>query len=329
MRVLVTGGAGYVGSQAAWCLVDSGHDVWIYDDLSYGHASSVKGLPFINASIHDRVVLEATMREHAIDAVMHFAAFALVAESVADPALYYHNNVVGTLSLLDAMRASDVRHLVFSSTCATYGHPTVVPIREDTRQDPVNPYGFTKLVMERALDDYSNAYGLSFVALRYFNAAGGAPDGSRGEDHEPETHAIPIALQVALGQRERFFIYGNDYPTPDGTCIRDYIHVDDLARAHELALGHAKPGHGTFLNLGTGRGHSVLEVVEAARRVTGHSIPADYAPRRAGDPPELVADPERARTLLGWEPEISDLDQIIETAWRWHREHPDGYGDGH
>ncbi len=327
MRVLVTGGAGYVGAQAAWHLVEQGHRVWIYDDLSRGHAASVEGLPLIRASLDDRGSLQRVMNDQRIEAVMHFAAYALVAESMADPALYYRNNVLGSLALLEAMRVSGVGHLVFSSSCATYGHPDSVPISEDTVQNPVNPYGFTKLAMERAMDDFARAYGLSFVSLRYFNAAGGSAAGSRGEDHDPETHAIPIALLVALGRRERFMINGDDYPTPDGTCIRDYIHVDDLARAHEMALAQVEPGRGLFLNLGTGRGHSVRQVIEAARRVTGHAIPTEIADRRPGDPPELVADPTLAREVLGWEPQIPDLDHIIETAWLWHSKHPRGYAN--
>jgi UDP-glucose-4-epimerase GalE len=268
------------------------------------------------------------LRNERIDAVMHFAAFALVAESVADPALYYRNNVEGSLTLLEAMRASGVGHIVFSSSCATYGTPSTVPIPDDAAQHPVNPYGFTKLAIERALGDYAHAYGLSFVALRYFNAAGAAADGSRGEDHDPETHAIPLALQVVLGQRDRFTILGDDYATPDGTCIRDYIHVEDLARAHELALRRVDPGRGLHVNLGSGRGHSVRQVVESARRVTGHPIPIEVADRRAGDPPALVADPAGAHAELTWVARIRDLDQIVGSAWEWHIGHPHGYGDG-
>ncbi|HEX6257193.1 MAG TPA: UDP-glucose 4-epimerase GalE [Euzebyales bacterium] len=327
MKVLVLGGAGYVGSEAAWHLVDRGHEVVIYDDLSRGHARSVAGLPLVEASLHDGAAMRAVMGDERIDAVMHFAAYALVAESVADPMMYYHNNVAGSLTLLGAMRAAGVGHLVFSSTCATYGTPDTVPIPDHAPQRPVNPYGYTKLIIERALADHARAYGMSFVALRYFNAAGAAEDGSRGEDHDPETHAIPIALQVALGQRDRFMIFGDDYPTPDGTCVRDYIHITDLARAHELALRRTGPGRGLFVNLGTGHGHSVQQIVEAARRVTGHAIPTEIAERRPGDPPELVADPGRAREELGWKAEITGVDEIVRTAWRWHRAHPAGYAD--
>ena len=328
MKVLVTGGAGYVGSEAAWHIVDRDHEVLVYDDLSHGHPKSVAGLPLIHGSLHDRTTLETVLHDERIDAVVHFAAFALVAESVADPAAYYRNNVVGSLALLEAMRATGVGHIVFSSSCATYGNPATTPIPDDGPQHPVNPYGFTKLVTERALGDYAPAYGLSFAALRYFNAAGAAADASRGEDHDPETHAIPIALQVALGQRDRFMIFGDDYPTPDGTCVRDYIHVEDLARAHELALRRVDPGRGILVNLGTGRRHSVRQVVESARRITGHPIPTEIADRRPGDPPELVADPAGARAELGWVARIRDLDQIVGSAWNWHVTHPHGYADG-
>lgn len=325
MKVLVTGGAGYVGSETAWYVAGRGHDVVIYDDLSRGHAEAVAGLRLIRGSLHDQAALEAVMIDEHIDAVMHFAAYALVAESMTDPRSYYRNNVCGSLTLLDAMHAAGVDHIVFSSSCATYGHPPSVPISDDEEQRPVNPYGFTKLAVERALADYARAYGLSYVSLRYFNAAGASADGSRGEDHEPETHAIPIALQVALGQRSHFVVLGDDYQTNDGTCIRDYIHVEDLARAHELALHRTQAGGGVCVNLGTGRGHSVKQVVEAARRVTGHPIPTQVADRRPGDPPELVADPAMAEAELGWRAQIRDIDRIVETAWAWHSSHPKGY----
>ena len=326
MRVLVTGGAGYVGSHTVWRLAESGHSVWVYDDLSRGHAASIPGIPLVRGELEDRATLEATLRENRIEVAVHFAAYALVAESVDDPALYYRNNVAGSLTLLDAVRAAGVQGIVFSSSCATYGHPLEVPIAEDAPQNPVNPYGFGKLVVETALSDYAKAYELSFVALRYFNAAGAHRDGSRGEDHNPETHAIPIALQVALGQRDRFLIYGGDYATPDGTCIRDYIHVDDLADAHVDSLSRLEPGRGLCMNLGTGQGHSVLQVLDAARRVTGRSIPTTMAERRPADPPELVADPSRPQTELSWKAQITDLDWIIDSAWRWHKGHPDGFG---
>lgn len=256
---------------------------------------------------------------------MHFAAFALVGESVAEPALYYRNNVLAAFSLAEAMRAADVRRIVFSSTTATYGIPQRLPIREDELQLPINPYGFTKLVFEHVLEDYAQAYGWSYAALRYFNAAGATPDGDLGEDHDPETHLIPIVLQVVLGQRSEIVIFGEDYPTPDGTCIRDYVHVDDLADAHLRALERLEPGHGLRLNLGTGRGYSVREVIEACRRVTGHKIPQRLGQRRPGDPPALVADATLARETLGWQPRYTDIDSIVATAWQWHQHHPRGY----
>ena len=291
MRVLLTGGAGYVGSHAARVLRKGGHRVWVYDNLSEGHRGAVPAEELIVGDLMETDRLTGIFREHKIEAVMHFAASALVGVSVTDPAAYYQNNVVGTLSLLDAMRAAGVNRIVFSSTCATYGEPEIVPITEDEKQAPINPYGFTKLVMEHALADYAHAYGLGYAALRYFNASGAADDGSIGEDHDPETHLIPIVLQVALGQRKSVKVFGDDYPTPDGTCIRDYIHVEDLAAAHILAMEKLEPGKGLKLNLGTGHGASVLQVIEACREVTGHAIPAETAPRREGDPPELVADP--------------------------------------
>ncbi len=325
MNVLVPGGAGYIGSVAAAHLRRHGHEVWVYDDLSRGHPAVVPEGRLVRGGLAERERLEDVLRQQRIDAVMHFAAYALVGESVADPALYYRNNLVGTLSLLDAMRAADVHRLVFSSTCATYGEPPEMPIGEDTPQRPVNPYGFSKLAVERALTDYSRAYGLGFASLRYFNACGASQDGRLGEDHEPETHLIPAALRVALGRSDHLTLHGDDYPTPDGTCIRDYIHVEDLAEAHRLALERLRPGEGLCLNLGTGRGFSVREVVEACRRVTGHPIPARVGPRRPGDPPALVADPSRARQALGWQARWTDLDRIAASAWRWHAAHPSGY----
>ncbi len=326
MNILVTGGAGYVGSHAARLLDRAGHDVWIYDDLGRGHRAAVLPGRLIEGTLAERAKLESALAERKIDAVMHFAAFALVGESVDEPALYFQNNVVGSLSLLDAMRTVGVKKIVFSSTTATYGEPKVMPITEDAPQQPINPYGFTKLVIERALDAYAGAYGFAYAALRYFNAAGASPDGDLGEDHDPESHLIPIVLQVALGQREKISIFGDDYPTPDGTCIRDYIHVDDLGSAHIKALDRLRPGEGLKLNLGTGTGTSVMEVIEACRRITGHEIPAEMGPRRPGDPPELVADSTRARQTLGWEPKYMTIEPIVETAWRWHQAHPKGYG---
>jgi UDP-glucose 4-epimerase len=327
MRVLVTGGAGYVGSHAVDLLLRTGHEVCVYDDLSRGHAAAVPAEILIRGDIADRTGLAALLAERRIEVVMHFAAFALVAESVAQPELYHRNNVTGSLAVLEAMKFAGVRRIVFSSTCATYGVPERVPIREDTPQRPMNPYGATKLAVEAALAGYARDHGFATASLRYFNACGAAADGRLGEDHAPETHAIPLALATALGRRDRFTIHGDDYPTPDGTCIRDYVHVEDLADAHLKAAERLVPGQGLGLNLGTGRGFSVREVVDACRRVSGREIPVEIGLRRAGDPPELVADPSLARARLGWEARYTDLDRIVETAWRWHSAHPDGFDD--
>lgn len=325
MNVLVVGGAGYIGSHAVKMLGQAGHEVWVYDNLSRGHRQSVPTGRLIEGEVADQRRLVDVLKEKKIDAVMHFAAFALVNESVLDPSLYYRNNVIAALELLDAMRAADVKRIVFSSTTATYGEPENIPIPETTPQHPINPYGFTKLVIEQALADYAAAYGFGYAALRYFNAAGADPDGEIGEDHDPESHLIPIVLQVALGQRERITIYGDDYPTADGTCIRDYIHVCDLADAHLRALARLEPGKGICLNLGTGRGTSVREIIQSCRKVTGHAIPEVIGQRRAGDPPELIADARRAREELGWIPKYTDVDEIVKTAWNWHKNHPRGY----
>src|SRR5262245_55852526 len=327
MRVLVTGGAGYVGSHAAKHLDENGHQVVVIDNLAEGHRRAVGRLPIVVADLMDRERLVSVMEENQIEAVMHFAALAYVGVSVREPAKYYQGNIVGTLSLLDAMRAAKVDRIVFSSTCATYGIPQRVPISEDHPQAPISPYGFTKLVIERALADYSHAYGLGYAALRYFNASDATADGSIGEDHDPETHLIPLVLQVALGQREHVDVFGTDYPTPDGTCIRDYIHVDDLATAHLAALEKLEPRMELKLSLGTGHGASVKEVVEVCRAITGHAIPTHEVGRRAGDPPALVADPSAAKRVLGWEAKFKDLRRIVESAWAWHSKHPDGYGD--
>jgi UDP-glucose-4-epimerase GalE len=325
VNILVTGGAGYVGSHAARLLARGGHDVWVYDNLSLGHRGAALPGRLIEGELVDRDRLAEVFRASRIEAVMHFAAFSLVGESVTNPAKYYQNNVAASLALLEAMRTSDVTKIVFSSTTATYGVPERVPITEDEPQKPVNPYGFAKLVIEQALADYAQAYGFAYAALRYFNAAGASPDGDLGEDHTPESHLIPLVLQVALGQRPNITIFGDDYPTPDGTCIRDYVHVDDLGSAHLRALELLVPGTGLKLNLGTGHGQSVREVIDMCRQVTGHPIPTVMGQRRAGDPPELVADSSRAKRELGWEPRYADLRSIVETAWRWHSSHPHGY----
>jgi UDP-glucose 4-epimerase len=325
MRILVTGGAGYVGSHCVRELLKAGHDPFVYDNLSRGHAEAVPAGRLVEGDLSDQKKLTAILRERRIEAVMHFAAFALVGESVAEPHLYYGNNILGSFHLLEAMRAAGVKKFVFSSTTATYGTPEKMPIAETTPQQPINPYGFSKLVVERMLDDYAHAYGLAFAALRYFNAAGAAPEGDLGEDHDPESHLIPIVLQVALGQREKIMIFGDDYPTPDGTCIRDYVHIVDLASAHLAALERLEAGKGIKCNLGTGRGYSVKEVIDTCRKITGHPIPAQVAARRPGDPPELIADAQLAKSLLGWTPKFATIESIVETAWRWHQAHPRGF----
>ena len=316
--ILVTGGAGYVGSHACKALAVAGYLPVVYDSLSRGHRGAVKWGPLVEGDLHDRDRLVAAMRSHHVAAVMHFAAFAYVGESVLFPELYYRNNVVGTLSLLDAMREAGVATIVFSSTCAVYGIPEAVPIRETTAKAPLNPYGDTKLAIERALRWYGDAYGLRYVALRYFNAAGADPDADIGEDHDPETHLIPLVMRAALGRGDPLQIFGTDYPTRDGTAIRDYIHVTDLADAHLRALGCLAGGSESMeLNLGTGSGHSVRQVIATVERLAGRKVPRCEAPRRPGDPPELVADSTLARERLGWHPQYSDLETIVRTALAW------------
>jgi len=318
-QILVTGGAGYIGSHAAKALARAGYEPVSYDNLGRGHRTAVRWGPLVEGDLADRALLVATLRRHKIAAVMHFAAFAYVGESVEQPALYFRNNVANSLSLLEAMDEAGVRHIVFSSTCATYGLPDQMPIAEDAPQRPVNPYGESKLMIERMLHWLGPARGLRHVALRYFNAAGADPAGEAGEDHDPETHLIPLVLMAALGRRAAIDIYGTDYPTPDGTAIRDYIHVQDLADAHVLALAHLlKGGDSVALNLGTGSGHSVRAVIEAAERVTGRAIARRETARRPGDPPILVADARKAKAVLGWTPQLSGLDDIIASAWAWH-----------
>jgi UDP-arabinose 4-epimerase len=316
--ILVTGGAGYVGSHACKALAAAGYRPIVYDNLSRGHAAAVRWGPLVEGDLSDRAGLAAALRRHRPAAVMHFAAFAFVGESVADPALYYANNIGGTLALLAAMHEAGVGRIVFSSTCAVYGAPAALPIRETAARAPLSPYGETKLAIERALHWYGRAYALRWAALRYFNAAGADPEGEIGEDHAPETHLIPLVLRALLGSGPPIEIYGTDYPTPDGTAIRDYVHVADLADAHVRALGHLLAGGGdAAVNLGTGRGHSVREVIAAAERVGGRPVPHREAARRPGDPPELVADASEARALLGWQPRHSDLDTMIRTALAW------------
>ena len=317
--VLVTGGAGYIGSHACKALARAGYLPVAYDNLVYGHESAVRWGPFVHADLADTDRLPAAMREHRITAVMHFAAYGYVGESVTNPARYFRNNVVNAVNLLDAMLAAEIPHIVFSSSCATYGTPDVVPITEAAPQRPINPYGDTKLIMERMLKWYGDAYKLRACMLRYFNAAGADPDGEIGEDHDPETHLIPLILDAAIGRRPQIDIFGTDYPTRDGTAVRDYIHVQDLAAAHVRAIAYLQEGGGSVaVNLGTGDGHTVREVVDAAERITGRKVPRRLVARRAGDPPELVADPRLAREVLGWQAEVSDLDTIISTAWAWH-----------
>lgn len=326
--VLVTGGAGYIGSHACKALAQAGYVPVTYDNLSRGHRHAVRWGPLVQGEIADRAAVAAALKAHGISSVMHFAAFAYVGESGTDPALYYRNNVIGTLALLDAMRDAGADRIVFSSTCATYGLPDSMPIAETTPQRPVNPYGETKLAIERVLHWYGAAYGLRSVALRYFNASGCDHAGEIGEEHEPETHLIPLVLRAALGTAPPVSIFGTDYPTPDGTAIRDYIHVEDLASAHVRALQYlADGGASTALNLATGRGYSVREIIAAAARASGREVPQQDGPRRAGDPPALIADPSLARSVLGWQAECSDLDTIIGSALAWEmRQHNDRPG---
>jgi len=325
MRILVTGGAGYIGGFTVRRLLAKGHAVTVFDNLSAGHRAAVPPDCLVVGDLRDADQLDHHLVSRRIEAVIHFAASAYVGESVTNPAKYYANNLRNSMNLLERVRRQNIQRFVFSSTCATYGKPEKLPLTEDHPQRPVNPYGNTKLAFEYMLRDYSAAYGIGFAALRYFNAAGASVDGAHGEQHDPETHLIPLVLQVALGQRSHIDIFGTDYDTPDGTCVRDYVHVEDLAEAHLLALEKLTPGVGAAFNIGTGTGNSVREVVRVCEEVTGKPIAVKEGPRRAGDPPVLVAGAEKVRAALGWSPKFPDLRSIIETAWDWHRTHPTGY----
>jgi UDP-glucose 4-epimerase len=329
MNVLVVGGAGYIGSHCVRQLMAAGHKPVILDNLVFGHIKAVPpGTPFYEADLGNEEAVAEILRKEHIDLVMHFAAFAYVGESVSDPMKYYFNNCVATYHLLRTMYRVGVRRFVFSSTCATFGVPETLPIVESSPQNPINPYGQTKLDVEHALSSMAHAHGLSFAAFRYFNAAGAAEDGSIGEDHDPETHLIPLAIDAVTGRRPHLTVFGTDYPTPDGTCLRDYVHVDDLSRAHIAVFDKLeKPGTGLFYNLGTGRPTSVREIINAVEQVTGKKVPVVEGERRAGDPPSLYADSTKAQNELGWKVKFSEIGPIVETAWRWHRDHPDGYGD--
>lgn len=326
MAVLVTGGAGYIGSHTVVELINAGEEVVIIDNLYQGHKEAVLGGKLYVGDIRDKDFLDTVFKENTIDAVVHFAANSLVGESMKDPAKYYHNNVYGTLCLLEKMNEYGIGKIVFSSTAATYGEPENVPILESDRTYPTNTYGETKLAMEKMMKWFDVAHNVKYVSLRYFNACGAHASGKIGEAHSPETHLIPLILQVPLGKRPHISVYGNDYPTEDGTCIRDYLHVTDLADAHLRAVKYLRAGgESNIFNLGSGTGYSVNAVIEAARKVTGHPIPVQVEGRRAGDPAVLIASSQKAKDVLGWKPERDNLEYIIQTAWKWHESHPNGY----
>ena len=329
MNVLVVGGAGYIGSHCVRQLQEAGHFPVVLDNLVYGHRAAVNaGVPFYEVELGDEKSVGALLQNENIQLVMHFAAYAYVGESVHDPLKYYFNNLVATLHLLQAMLDNDVKKFVFSSTCATFGIPEQLPIIESTPQAPINPYGQTKLDVEQALKSIAHAHDLSFAAFRYFNAAGAARDGKIGEDHNPETHLIPLVFDAATGRRENVQVFGSDYPTPDGTCLRDYVHVDDLSRAHIAVFDRlSTPGAQLFYNLGTGVPTSVREVISAVEKVTGMKVPVVESARREGDPPSLYADSSKAQNELNWAPEYASIEPIVESAWKWHKDHPRGYGD--
>lgn len=328
MAILVCGGAGYIGSHMVAQLIEQGKEVVILDSFETGHKSAVLGGKIYSGDLRDRSVLDKVFTENKIEAVIDFAAYSLVGESMTEPLKYFNNNVGGTISLLEAMRDHNVKYIVFSSTAATYGEPENTPIIEGDRNLPTNAYGESKLCVEKILKWCDTAYGIKYTALRYFNAAGAHVSGKIGEDHKTETHLIPLILQVALGKREQIMMFGDDYDTKDGTCVRDYIHVTDLAKAHSLALERLMRGEESAIyNLGNGKGFTVKEVVEVSRKVTGHPIPAKVAPRRAGDPAVLIASSDKAVKELGWQPEFNALETIIETAWNWHKNNPNGFND--
>ena len=329
MAILVCGGAGYIGSHAVHALVEKGEQVVIVDNLQTGHRGALNpAAKFYEGDIRDAAVLDKIFTENKIEAVIHFAANSLVGESMEKPLLYFNNNVYGMQVLLEAMVRHGVDKIVFSSTAATYGEPKRVPIHEDDETCPTNTYGETKLTMEKMMKWVSRANGVRYVSLRYFNAAGALPDGSIGEDHATETHLIPLILQVPTGRRDHITVFGDDYPTPDGTCLRDYIHVVDLADAHVLALEYLRKGGASdIFNLGNGQGFSVKEMIAAAEKATGRSIKVEIGARRAGDPAQLIASSEKARSVLGWKPQFTDVEQVIGTAWKWHESHPHGYED--
>jgi len=329
MNVLVVGGAGYIGSHCVRQLIAAGHRPVVVDNLVYGHRAAVPtDVPLHEINLGDEAAIERVLRAEQIDVVMHFAAYCYVGESVTDPLKYYFNNVGATLHLLHAMLAAKVRKFVFSSTCATFGVPATLPIHENLPQAPINPYGQTKLDVENLLKALAVAYGFSFAAFRYFNAAGAGEDGSIGEDHDPETHLIPVAIDVAIGKRPHLQLFGTDYPTPDGTCLRDYVHVDDLSRAHIAVFDQlAEPGVQLFYNLGTGTPTSNREVIRAVEKIVGKPVKVIESPRRAGDPPALYADSTKAQRELGWKVKFPEIESIVATAWKWHSAHPNGYAD--
>jgi UDP-glucose 4-epimerase len=326
MSILIVGGAGYIGSHTVKYFLDQGEEVVVVDNLQTGHEEAVLVDNFYECDIRDKAKLDTVFKKNQIEAVIHFAANSLVGESMQKPDIYYHNNVYGMMCLLDVMKQNNVSKIVFSSTAATYGEPESIPILENDRTEPTNTYGETKLVMEKMMKWYNEAYDMNYVSLRYFNAAGAVESGEIGEAHTVETHLIPLILQVPLGQREYISIFGDDYPTEDGTCIRDYIHVMDLASAHYLALEYLRANKGSnIFNLGNGNGYSVKKVIEVARKVTAHDIPAKVEPKRAGDPAKLVASSQKAREVLGWQPRFDSLEKIVGDAWTWHITHPGGY----